>query len=249
MRKNIWMASFVFFGLVVSPTWALEGSLGFQGGAAVASRLDGVAIPSFGPNGYVFLDFKLNPNWSLGVGSSLSDMIDGTNRLYVDGTELYARVTPWAGPWKPYFKVGAGARLIYEIDHNAVHRWWPGDFQASGEMGILHPLDEGIDLNVSIFDDLSPGTDSTLNTLGLRAGLSFDFGHAPAAQVHSEPAVEEGSYKVHKGDNLWKISKHQDKAGHRWKKIYDANHQVIKNPNLIYPSQEIAIPSPGKTPE
>lgn len=253
MRKNILVASFVFFGLVVCPAWALEGSLGFQGGVVGASRADGMKTPSVGVNGFAFLDFKLDPNWSLGLGLDLSDLIDGTDRLYVDGTELYARVTPWAGPWKPYFMAGAGGRLFYELDHNASHRWWPGDFQASAVVGVLHPLDEGIDLDLSVFYDLTPGTDSTLNSFGLRAGLAFDFGKAHSsvsaseAKPSAQPAVEEGSYKIHKGDNLWKISKEKARAGHRWKKIYDANHQVIKNPNLIYPSQEIAIPSPGKS--
>jgi nucleoid-associated protein YgaU len=51
-------------------------------------------------------------------------------------------------------------------------------------------------------------------------------------------------YTVIKGDYLWKIASfwwiYRD--GKEWKKIYEANKDKIKNPNLIYPGEEITIP-------
>ncbi|MGC4378406.1 LysM peptidoglycan-binding domain-containing protein [Fictibacillus sp. Mic-4] len=51
------------------------------------------------------------------------------------------------------------------------------------------------------------------------------------------------TYKVVKGDCLWKISKKFYGKGSLWRKIYNANKKVIgKNPNLIYPGQKLVIP-------
>lgn len=51
------------------------------------------------------------------------------------------------------------------------------------------------------------------------------------------------TYTVKKGDSLWLISKKFYGSGESWKKIYEANKNVIgKNPNLIYPGQKLVIP-------
>ncbi|MBF0430291.1 MAG: LysM peptidoglycan-binding domain-containing protein [Fibrobacteria bacterium] len=45
-------------------------------------------------------------------------------------------------------------------------------------------------------------------------------------------------------DCLWKIAGKPEVFGnpYRWKELYDANAEVIKNPNLIYPGQTLKIP-------
>ena len=47
-------------------------------------------------------------------------------------------------------------------------------------------------------------------------------------------------YEIKSGDNLSKIAKKY--PGMTWQKIYEANKDTIKNPNLIYPGQKIIIP-------
>jgi len=49
---------------------------------------------------------------------------------------------------------------------------------------------------------------------------------------------------VKKGDSLWKISCNPQIVGDpfKWHLIYDANKNQIKDPNLIYPGQELIIP-------
>jgi len=54
----------------------------------------------------------------------------------------------------------------------------------------------------------------------------------------SESAAPE-EYVVVKGDNLTKIGK---KYGMGWKEIYEANKDLIKNPDLIHPGDKLKIP-------
>jgi len=49
---------------------------------------------------------------------------------------------------------------------------------------------------------------------------------------------------VRRGESLWSISAGSDVygAGSRWRTLYAANRSRIKNPDLIYPGQELSIP-------
>ncbi|MDP1853169.1 MAG: LysM peptidoglycan-binding domain-containing protein [Candidatus Omnitrophota bacterium] len=53
-------------------------------------------------------------------------------------------------------------------------------------------------------------------------------------------AVEE--YVVQKGDTLQKISSKFYGTTKKWAKIYDANKNVLKSPDRVYPGQKISIP-------
>lgn len=55
-----------------------------------------------------------------------------------------------------------------------------------------------------------------------------------------EQATTGQEYEVVKGDNLTKIGK---KYGIGWKEIYEANKDVIKDPDLIQPGWKLKIPS------
>lgn len=56
------------------------------------------------------------------------------------------------------------------------------------------------------------------------------------------PASMGKTYTVAKGDTLSKIAKQFYGSAGQWKKIYEANKDVIKNPDLIYPGQTFRIP-------
>lgn len=51
------------------------------------------------------------------------------------------------------------------------------------------------------------------------------------------------NYKVKSGDCLWNIAKKFYGSGSKYTKIYNANKDKIKNPNLIYPNQILWIPA------
>ncbi len=57
-------------------------------------------------------------------------------------------------------------------------------------------------------------------------------------------APQEWNYTVVRGDCLWNIAKKKDYYGNgfAWPKIYKANRDKIKNPDLIYPKQTFTIP-------
>lgn len=49
-------------------------------------------------------------------------------------------------------------------------------------------------------------------------------------------------YVVEKGDSLWSIAKKFYGSGSEYRKIYDANREVIQDINIIHTGQEILIP-------
>ena len=51
-----------------------------------------------------------------------------------------------------------------------------------------------------------------------------------------------GVYVVRPGDTLWAIAKKYYGNGAQYPKIFNANRDKIKNPNLIYPGQKLVIP-------
>lgn len=51
-----------------------------------------------------------------------------------------------------------------------------------------------------------------------------------------------GSYVVHSSDTLWAIAKRYYGDGSKYSKIYSANKDKIKNPNLIKPGWKLVIP-------
>ena len=53
---------------------------------------------------------------------------------------------------------------------------------------------------------------------------------------------EENYYEIKSGDNLTKISKKFYGNANLYNKIFEANREVIKDMNLIYPGQKIRIP-------
>ena len=61
----------------------------------------------------------------------------------------------------------------------------------------------------------------------------------PKAQTSPK---NKGSYVVRRGDTLWGISKKYYGNGAQYSKIFNANRDKIKNPNLIYPGQKLVIP-------
>lgn len=53
---------------------------------------------------------------------------------------------------------------------------------------------------------------------------------------------DEEYYIIEKGDSLWKIAEKAYGNGANYNAIFDANREVIEDPNKIFPGQKIRIP-------
>ena len=60
----------------------------------------------------------------------------------------------------------------------------------------------------------------------------------PVAAAAPEPTF----YTIQKGDSLWKIASAHYGDGNKWNALFEANREVIKDPDLIYPGQQIRVP-------
>jgi uncharacterized protein YidB (DUF937 family) len=64
---------------------------------------------------------------------------------------------------------------------------------------------------------------------------------APARQQRAQ-APQEQWYTVAPGDSLSKIAKRYYGDAQQWRRIYDANREEVKDPDLIHPGQRLRIP-------
>jgi nucleoid-associated protein YgaU len=51
------------------------------------------------------------------------------------------------------------------------------------------------------------------------------------------------TYEVKAGDTLSKIAKQEYGDANQWRRIYDANKDILKDPDKIYPGQSLKIPA------
>lgn len=88
--------------------------------------------------------------------------------------------------------------------------------------------------------DRGEGDEGKADFSNVRSGSSST---APDAQVERQPATESAKrYTVAAGDSLSDIAKREYGDANEWRRIYEANKDTIKNPDLIYPGQELTIP-------
>jgi nucleoid-associated protein YgaU len=65
---------------------------------------------------------------------------------------------------------------------------------------------------------------------------------APAAPQSTGPISSERTYVVVEGDSLSKIARREYGDANKWRAIYEANKDLINDPDLIYPGQELKVP-------
>ena len=81
----------------------------------------------------------------------------------------------------------------------------------------------------------------------VRSGSS-SAAHAPEVPVVIVPVAEPASvpapkmYTVVAGDTLPKIAEREYGDAQLWRRIYEANRGIIKDPEIIYPGQSLTIP-------
>lgn len=79
------------------------------------------------------------------------------------------------------------------------------------------------------------------NTLGISEVKADEL--TVSGQSITEPTPDEVEYyTIVSGDNLSKIAKHFYGDANKYPLIFEANREVIKDPDLIFPGQKIRIP-------
>lgn len=71
-------------------------------------------------------------------------------------------------------------------------------------------------------------------------------GDSPSDILANITVSDESVYHRHivqKGETLGKIAKHYYKDAMKYKAIFEANTDILKNPDLIHPDQELVIPN------
>lgn len=95
---------------------------------------------------------------------------------------------------------------------------------------------------MGIFDKFKRGDDKEKKA---KADFSrVDSGGSSTAGP-AEKAAPAGAttYTVEAGDSLWKISEKFYGDGNQWRRIYEANRDEIKDPDMIHPGQTFTIPA------
>ena len=101
---------------------------------------------------------------------------------------------------------------------------------------------------MGILDNTKPdfsdttGTGSTAGRVPPKADFS-DVTSGQSSEAPMEPATTQ-SYTVKSGDSLSKIAKQVYGDASQWRRIFEANRDQIKDPDLIHPGQEFTIPEP-----
>lgn len=86
-------------------------------------------------------------------------------------------------------------------------------------------------------------TQSTKEKAVLIAGNTRGVDKVNGDNLNAPPAEEEIEfYTVKSGDSLSKIAKKYYGNGAKYPVIFEANKEVIENPDLIYPGQRLRIP-------
>lgn len=78
----------------------------------------------------------------------------------------------------------------------------------------------------------------------IRASRAASSGAVEGGVPDKGAGGEGNAYIVRPGDSLWRISRSASVygSGARWRRIYEGNRGRIRDPNVIFPGQELTIP-------
>jgi len=116
-----------------------------------------------------------------------------------------------------------------------------GQVQHESDKARIKQLLLGIPGVKQVKQDLSLATAKT--TAGEPASSSSPTSTSSAPAATAAPgAAASAAYTVQAGDTLWKISSQFYGDGAQYMKIFEANKGLLKNPDHIFPGQELVIP-------
>jgi nucleoid-associated protein YgaU len=171
-----------------------------------------------------------------------------------------SRAAPWlAAPWLAALVlacvgVGCGKPVLRVADASLGDYYTEEEYQKLSKEAREEYCNE-LALQDSLYRDEIRGAAEALEALRLRQGAMGREADSLAAWADSlearvartrasavaRPVV---AVTVRRGDSLWRISARATvyADGRRWRRIFEANRDRIRNPDLIYPGQELRIP-------
>lgn len=85
------------------------------------------------------------------------------------------------------------------------------------------------------------GVTSSVDTIAQKVEKA-DFSGVTASVDTTAEKVGGSTYTVKSGDSLSKIAKNELGDGNAWKKIFEANRDVLDDPDKIFPGQTLKLP-------
>lgn len=91
------------------------------------------------------------------------------------------------------------------------------------------------------FSSVGSSAESSAN-ITAKADFSDVSSQAQSTAPMAEQAQEQQSYTVRQGDTLSTIAKQHYGNSQAWPRIFDANRDVLSNPDHIKPGQQLKLP-------
>jgi LysM repeat protein len=113
---------------------------------------------------------------------------------------------------------------------------------AASDLGIknLQITEQGGKLQVTGTASHQLGKNELWNAIKSHSGWENEV----AVNVSVESTDIHGVYTVKSGDSLSKIAKYLYGDANKYTQIFEANRDVLKNPDVIQPGQRLKIPNP-----
>lgn len=124
-----------------------------------------------------------------------------------------------------------------------------GGITVSGEIStdtdrqkIIDVLSSAPGVN-SVVDEMTVTVEDTAPAEEAASKVSEETAASDEAAAESTPGETAGrTYTVQSGDTLWKISQEMYGNGSQYMKIFEANTDLLDDPDRIFPGQELVIP-------
>ena len=144
---------------------------------------------------------------------------------------------------------------LFDFASNIGKSIFGSDDEDAGEQLAAHieadnPGIEGLEIAVEGDTAIIKGeaeSSGAMEKAVLMAGNALGISSVEAGELtvpESEAVAGETQYyEIQSGDSLWKIAKQFYGSGTKHEAIFEANREVIQDPNLIFPGQKIRIPA------
>jgi len=220
-------------------------------GGQYSRRLSGAPRHNNAIGGTLAFEWLPSPQLSIGLGTDLNcywGVATGTAEpSFSSSIDLRGRFLPWgiSQDKSPFLIVGAGFNP--KIGQNA----WPGSFHALAGVGTWISLSPKLALDLAATYDLYTAPSSSLQTVNLRAGLSFFSVELPAAKTQAAPspqptqelaaptpaptpAKKKKARKV-QANSFWDLAARPDVYGdpELYPLLVDANFEKLTTPGTI----------------